>query len=87
MDSRPWKSDTLASAALRKTYPRRVARVDWMFTFVLAAYNRVRMRKLLPTCITCPIGSMGNLTQKVNPKSPLELERYEKTYCPIFYNT
>jgi len=34
---------------LRKTRHRGVARVGWMFTFALAAYNLVRMRKLLPT--------------------------------------
>ena len=33
---------------LRKTRHRGVARVGWMFTFALAAYNLVRMRKLLP---------------------------------------
>jgi transposase len=34
-------------AGLRKTRHRGVARVDWMFTFALAAYNLVRMRNLL----------------------------------------
>ena len=33
-------------AALRKTRHRGVARVGWMFTFALAAYNLVRMRNL-----------------------------------------
>jgi transposase len=33
-------------AGLRKTRHRGVARVGWMFTFVLAAYNLVRMRNL-----------------------------------------
>jgi transposase len=33
---------------LRKTRHRGVARVGWMFTFALAAYNLVRMRNLLP---------------------------------------
>ena len=33
---------------LRKTRYRGVARVDWMFSFALAAYNLVRMRNLLP---------------------------------------
>jgi transposase len=33
---------------LRKTRHRGVARVGWMFSFALAAYNLVRMRKLLP---------------------------------------
>jgi transposase len=32
---------------LRKTGHRGVARVDWMFSFALAAYNLVRMRNLL----------------------------------------
>jgi IS5 family transposase len=32
---------------LRKTRHRGVARVGWMFTFALAAYNLVRMRNLL----------------------------------------
>jgi len=32
---------------LRKTRHRGVARVGWMFTFGLAAYNLVRMRRLL----------------------------------------
>jgi transposase len=31
---------------LRKTRHRGIARVDWMFTFALAAYNLVRMRNL-----------------------------------------
>ena len=31
---------------LRKTRHRGVARVDWMFSFALAAYNLVRMRNL-----------------------------------------
>ena len=35
-------------AGLRKTRHRGVARVQWMFTFVLAVYNLVRMRNLLP---------------------------------------
>ena len=33
---------------LRKTRHRGVARVGWMFSFALAAYNLVRMRNLLP---------------------------------------
>ena len=33
---------------LRKTRHRGVARVDWMFSFALAAYNMVRMRNLAP---------------------------------------
>jgi len=33
---------------LRKTRYRGLARVGWMFTFALAAYNLVRMRNLLP---------------------------------------
>jgi transposase len=33
-------------AGLRKTHHRGVARVDWIFTFALAAYNLVRMRNL-----------------------------------------
>jgi transposase len=33
---------------LRKTRRRGLARVGWMFTFALAAYNLVRMRNLLP---------------------------------------
>ena len=33
-------------AGLRKTRHRGLARVDWMFTFALAAYNLVRMRNL-----------------------------------------
>ncbi len=35
-------------AGLRKTRHRGVARVGWMFTFALAAYNLVRIRNLLP---------------------------------------
>jgi transposase len=35
-------------AGLRKTRHRGVARVAWVFTFALAAYNLVRMRNLLP---------------------------------------
>jgi transposase len=35
-------------AGLRKTRHRGVARVKWMFTFALAAYNLVRMRNLVP---------------------------------------
>ena len=34
-------------AGLRKTRHRGVARVGWMFTFALAAYNLVRIRNLL----------------------------------------
>jgi len=34
-------------AGLRKTRHRGVARVSWLFTFALAAYNLVRMRKLV----------------------------------------
>ena len=34
-------------AGLRKTRHRGVARVGWMFTFALAAYNLVRMRNLV----------------------------------------
>jgi transposase len=33
---------------LRKTRHRGVARVDWMFSFAVAAYNLVRMRNLAP---------------------------------------
>ena len=33
---------------LRKTRHRGLARVDWMFSFALAAYNLVRMRNLAP---------------------------------------
>ena len=33
---------------LRKTRHRGVARIDWMFSFAVAAYNLVRMRNLLP---------------------------------------
>ena len=33
-------------AGLRKTRHRGVARVEWMFTFALAAYNLVRMRNI-----------------------------------------
>jgi hypothetical protein len=36
-----------AVAGLRKTRHRRLARVGWMFTFALAAYNLVRMRNLV----------------------------------------
>ena len=35
-------------AGLRKTRHRGLARVGWMFTFALDAYNLVRMRNLLP---------------------------------------
>ncbi len=35
-------------AGLRKTRHRGLARVGWMFTFALTAYNLVRMRNLLP---------------------------------------
>ena len=35
-------------AVLRKTRHRGVARVGWMFTFALSAYNLVRLRNLLP---------------------------------------
>lgn len=35
-------------AGLRKTRHRGLARVGWMFSFALAAYNLVRMRNLLP---------------------------------------
>ena len=35
-------------AGLRKTRHRGVARVGWVFSFALAAYNLVRMRNLLP---------------------------------------
>jgi transposase len=35
-------------AGLRKTRHRGIARVGWIFTFALAAYNLVRMRNLLP---------------------------------------
>ena len=35
-------------AGLRKTRHRGLARVGWMFTFALAAYNLIRMRNLLP---------------------------------------
>ncbi|HEX8813720.1 MAG TPA: IS5 family transposase [Terracidiphilus sp.] len=38
-------------AGLRKTRHRGVARVEWMFTFALAAYNLVRMRNLLATAV------------------------------------
>ena len=38
-------------AGLRKTRYRGVARVAWMFTFALAAYNLVRMRNLLATAV------------------------------------
>lgn len=33
---------------LRKLRHRGLARVAWMFTFTAAAYNLVRMRRLLP---------------------------------------
>ena len=33
---------------MRKVRHRGTARVDWMFEFTAAAYNRVRMRRLLP---------------------------------------
>jgi transposase len=36
-------------AGLRKTRLRGVARLDWFFTFAAAAYNLVRMRKLIPS--------------------------------------
>ena len=36
-------------AGLRKTRHRGVARVGWMCTFALAAYNLARMRNLLHT--------------------------------------
>jgi hypothetical protein len=35
-------------ALMRKTRHRGLMRVDWMFTFAVAAYNLVRMRKLVP---------------------------------------
>ena len=35
-------------ALMRKTRYRGLMRVDWMFTFAVAAYNLVRMRKLVP---------------------------------------
>jgi transposase len=38
-------------AGLRKARHRGVARVEWMFTFALAAYNLVRMRNLLATAV------------------------------------
>ena len=38
-------------AGLRKTRHRGIFRVGWMFTFAAAAYNLVRMRKLLPTAV------------------------------------
>ena len=37
-----------ATAGLRKTRHRGTARVDWMFTLTAAAYNLVRLPKLLP---------------------------------------
>ncbi len=36
-------------AGLRKTRHRGIARVGWMFTFALTAYNLLRLRNLLPT--------------------------------------
>jgi transposase len=38
---------------LRKTRHRGLPKVEWMFTFTAAAYNLVRMRKLLPS----PVGA------------------------------
>jgi transposase len=38
-------------AGLRKTRHRGVARVSWMFTFALAVYNLVRMRKLAAAAV------------------------------------
>jgi transposase len=38
-------------AGLRKTRHRGAARVGWMFTFALAAYNLVRMRKLVSPAV------------------------------------
>jgi hypothetical protein len=35
-------------ALMRKTRHRGVLRVGWMFTFTLAVYNLLRMRKLVP---------------------------------------
>ncbi len=35
-------------ALMRKTRHRGLMRVGWMFTFAVAAYNLVRMRKLVP---------------------------------------
>lgn len=37
-------------ALLRKVRHRGLFKVDWMFTFACAAYNLVRLRKLLPQC-------------------------------------
>ena len=36
-------------APMRKTRHRGVRRVGWMFTFTAAAYNLIRLPKLLPT--------------------------------------
>jgi Transposase DDE domain len=36
-------------ALMRKTRHRGTARVGWMFTFTAAAYNLIRLPKLLPT--------------------------------------
>lgn len=38
-----------ATAGLRKTRHRGLARVGWMFTLTLAAYNLIRLPKLLAT--------------------------------------
>jgi hypothetical protein len=38
-------------ALLRKLRHRGLFKVDWMFTFACAAYNLVRLRKLLPQCV------------------------------------
>ena len=40
---------------LRKTRHRGSARVGWMFTFVAAAYNLVRLPKLLGAALTNPL--------------------------------
>ena len=37
------------------------ARVEWIFTFAAAAYNIVRMRRLLPASgLTRPLGASGS---------------------------
>src|SRR5207249_11575409 len=52
---------------MRKTRHRGTRRVDWMFTFALAAYNLVRIRTLTTQSV-CPTGHRFRASRTVSPR-------------------
>ena len=53
---------------MAQTKLRGVARVEWMFVFKAAAYNLIRLPRLLATGSVCPEAAQGRISGFAAPQ-------------------